>query len=373
MTHTCAGVVTLRCLGRWPPLDWNHPSRCMASKRKRGPGPQPPPPLPPKGPLCRSEARGGVAGSGGGASRHRQAAPHPVRARARVAAPRLAYAGKLGVFDEPPALLNGVRPPLTVDCGCLGPAYLFPYPSSLVQHRSTPQPATAPTRATAPMCPQAPQARARRGREPLCQPPPGAALPLRPHGPPGQGRVQRGAQGGAGPSAHGIVAALPEGLSNCDSSAGLDTVLSDTTINEASCLMLAERSSIVSWVSLNKAACSCCCACLPGLSSLSAGCKATCSAKQSAPPAPTRQAFDLTSLATVAVKVHQLNSAWAEAKKASYVRHAVREYSIHKALRWAGQPLVNAWSNLSSLLIDPRLCSARQSCSCALRAGLLYC
>jgi len=45
------------------------------------------------------------------------------------------------------------------------------------------------------------------------------------------------------------------------------------------------------------------------------------------------QAFDLSSLQTVAVKVHQLNSAWAEAKKASYVRHAVREYSIHKALR----------------------------------------
>ncbi|KAI8467739.1 MAG: kinase-like domain-containing protein [Monoraphidium minutum] len=45
------------------------------------------------------------------------------------------------------------------------------------------------------------------------------------------------------------------------------------------------------------------------------------------------KAFDLSGLATVAVKVHQLNSAWAEAKKASYVRHAVREYSIHKALR----------------------------------------
>lgn len=45
------------------------------------------------------------------------------------------------------------------------------------------------------------------------------------------------------------------------------------------------------------------------------------------------QAFDLSGFATVAVKVHQLNSAWAEAKKASYVRHAVREYSIHKALR----------------------------------------
>ena len=38
-------------------------------------------------------------------------------------------------------------------------------------------------------------------------------------------------------------------------------------------------------------------------------------------------------LAPAAVKVHQLNRAWSEARKASYVRHAVREYSIHKALR----------------------------------------
>ena len=48
---------------------------------------------------------------------------------------------------------------------------------------------------------------------------------------------------------------------------------------------------------------------------------------------PAAQAFDLGGLSQVAVKVHQLNSAWSEAKKASYVRHAVREYSIHKALR----------------------------------------
>ena len=35
----------------------------------------------------------------------------------------------------------------------------------------------------------------------------------------------------------------------------------------------------------------------------------------------------------VAVKIHQLNSTWHESKKASYVRHAVREYNIHKSLR----------------------------------------
>ena len=35
------------------------------------------------------------------------------------------------------------------------------------------------------------------------------------------------------------------------------------------------------------------------------------------------------------MKIHQLNSAWHESKKASYVRHAVREYNIHKSLRHA--------------------------------------
>ena len=44
------------------------------------------------------------------------------------------------------------------------------------------------------------------------------------------------------------------------------------------------------------------------------------------------QAFDLDELREVAVKIHQLNSTWNEAKKASYVRHALREYSIHRGL-----------------------------------------
>jgi tousled-like kinase len=47
------------------------------------------------------------------------------------------------------------------------------------------------------------------------------------------------------------------------------------------------------------------------------------------------QAFDLQDLREVAVKIHQLNSAWGEAKKAGYVRHAIREYNIHKGLRHA--------------------------------------
>jgi serine/threonine protein kinase len=33
------------------------------------------------------------------------------------------------------------------------------------------------------------------------------------------------------------------------------------------------------------------------------------------------------------LQIHQLNSTWSESRKASYVRHAVREYTIHKALR----------------------------------------
>ena len=48
------------------------------------------------------------------------------------------------------------------------------------------------------------------------------------------------------------------------------------------------------------------------------------------PPQKTKQAFDLTGLRHVAVKIHQLNGMWSEAKKASYVKHAVREYDIHK-------------------------------------------
>ena len=47
------------------------------------------------------------------------------------------------------------------------------------------------------------------------------------------------------------------------------------------------------------------------------------------------QAFDLNELREVAVKIHQLHSSWNEAKKASYVRHALREYSIHRGLAHA--------------------------------------
>jgi tousled-like kinase len=44
------------------------------------------------------------------------------------------------------------------------------------------------------------------------------------------------------------------------------------------------------------------------------------------------KALDLTSAKEVAVKVHQLNPAWGDSKKQNYIRHATREYAIHKTL-----------------------------------------
>ncbi|CAG5089168.1 Similar to tlk2: Serine/threonine-protein kinase tousled-like 2 (Danio rerio) [Cotesia congregata] len=43
-------------------------------------------------------------------------------------------------------------------------------------------------------------------------------------------------------------------------------------------------------------------------------------------------AFDLKEQRYVACKVHQLNKDWKEDKKANYIKHALREYNIHKAL-----------------------------------------
>ena len=37
----------------------------------------------------------------------------------------------------------------------------------------------------------------------------------------------------------------------------------------------------------------------------------------------------------MACKIHQLNPHWSEPKKQSYVKHAVREYEIHKV--WGGE------------------------------------
>ncbi|XP_076266174.1 tousled-like kinase isoform X4 [Rhynchophorus ferrugineus] len=44
------------------------------------------------------------------------------------------------------------------------------------------------------------------------------------------------------------------------------------------------------------------------------------------------KAFDLQEQRYVACKVHQLNKDWKEDKKANYIKHALREYNIHKAL-----------------------------------------
>ena len=52
------------------------------------------------------------------------------------------------------------------------------------------------------------------------------------------------------------------------------------------------------------------------------------------------QAFDLQDLREVAVKLHQLSSSWSDVKKASYVKHAVREYKIHRQLRSGNPALV---------------------------------
>ena len=42
--------------------------------------------------------------------------------------------------------------------------------------------------------------------------------------------------------------------------------------------------------------------------------------------------YDLQDMCFVACKVHQLNPHWSDVKKQSYVKHAVREYEIHKGL-----------------------------------------
>ncbi|XP_021628527.1 serine/threonine-protein kinase TOUSLED isoform X3 [Manihot esculenta] len=45
-----------------------------------------------------------------------------------------------------------------------------------------------------------------------------------------------------------------------------------------------------------------------------------------------KQAYDLIEHRYVACKLHGLNAQWSEDKKQSYIRHAIREYNIHKTL-----------------------------------------
>eukprot|EP00762_Andalucia_godoyi_P004142 ANDGO_06259.mRNA.1 Serine/threonine-protein kinase TOUSLED len=44
------------------------------------------------------------------------------------------------------------------------------------------------------------------------------------------------------------------------------------------------------------------------------------------------EAYDLTECRRVACKIHQLNSQWSEERKQSYIKHAMREYQIHRRL-----------------------------------------
>jgi len=45
------------------------------------------------------------------------------------------------------------------------------------------------------------------------------------------------------------------------------------------------------------------------------------------------QAFDMKEQRYVACKIHQLSKDWKDDKKANYIKHALREYNIHKNLQ----------------------------------------
>eukprot|EP01138_Halocafeteria_seosinensis_P006290 gb/GECG01006431.1/.p1 GENE.gb/GECG01006431.1/~~gb/GECG01006431.1/.p1 ORF type:complete len:499 (+),score=59.41 gb/GECG01006431.1/:1-1497(+) len=44
-------------------------------------------------------------------------------------------------------------------------------------------------------------------------------------------------------------------------------------------------------------------------------------------------ALDLSTVNEIAVKIHQLSPNWSDIKKSNYIKHATREYSIHRSLR----------------------------------------
>ena len=52
------------------------------------------------------------------------------------------------------------------------------------------------------------------------------------------------------------------------------------------------------------------------------------------------------------MKVHQLNSSWSEAKKVNFVKHALREYRIHRYLPW----FLATWPHHP----PPSLCAERE-------------
>lgn len=72
-----------------------------------------------------------------------------------------------------------------------------------------------------------------------------------------------------------------------------------------------------------------------------------------------RQAFDLVEQRYVACKLHGLNAQWSEEKKQSYIRHAIREYNIHKTL--VHHHIVRLWDTFE---IDQNtFCTVLEYCS----------
>lgn len=61
----------------------------------------------------------------------------------------------------------------------------------------------------------------------------------------------------------------------------------------------------------------------------------------------------------VACKLHGLNAQWSEEKKQSYIRHAIREYNIHKTL--VHHHIVRLWDTFE---IDQNtFCTVLEYCS----------
>lgn len=61
----------------------------------------------------------------------------------------------------------------------------------------------------------------------------------------------------------------------------------------------------------------------------------------------------------VACKLHGLNAQWSEEKKQSYIRHAIREYNIHKTL--VHRHIVRLWDIFE---IDQNtFCTVLEHCS----------
>ena len=90
------------------------------------------------------------------------------------------------------------------------------------------------------------------------------------------------------------------------------------------------------------------------------------------------QAYDLQDLREVAVKLHQLSSSWSDVKKASYVKHAVREYKIHRQLRSVFRlvPSIYAFAAWCVILHLAKGCQTGITCygsSCLGVVALLLC